>query len=104
MRLAFQKASGCYLIIILLLQIAVFIIFVMLFVSHFRCFRLDTDIHLGRVSGLCTVCVMSGVTSEAVLTAARADPAKAALLSPDLVYPSVLELYQQLLEEDKKTE
>lgn len=50
------------------------------------------------------MCVMSGVTSEAVLTAARADPAKAALLSPDLVYPSVLELYQQLLEEDKKTE
>ncbi|KAL5110236.1 Glycerol-3-phosphate phosphatase [Taenia crassiceps] len=66
--------------------------------------RLDTDIHLGRVSGLCTVCVMSGVTSEAVLTAARADSAKAALMSPDLVYPSVLEMHQQLLEEDKKAE
>ncbi|VDM33525.1 unnamed protein product [Hydatigera taeniaeformis] len=66
--------------------------------------RLDTDIHLGRVSGLYTVCVMSGVTSEAVLTAARADPAKAPLQSPDLVYPSVLEMYQELLEEDKKAE
>ncbi|CDS43057.1 4 nitrophenylphosphatase [Echinococcus multilocularis] len=64
--------------------------------------RLDTDIHLGRVSGLCTACVMSGVTSEAILAAARADPAKATLLAPDLVYPSVLEMHQQLLEEDKR--
>lgn len=65
--------------------------------------RLDTDIQFGKESGLCTVCVMSGVTSEAILAEARADPNKAALLAPDLVYPSVLEMYQQLMNEDMKT-
>ena len=65
--------------------------------------RLDTDIQFGKVSGLGTVCVMTGVTSDAVLAEARGDPNKAALLAPDLVFPTILEMYQQLMEEDKKT-
>uniref|UniRef100_A0A5K3FLV3 HAD-IIA family hydrolase n=1 Tax=Mesocestoides corti TaxID=53468 RepID=A0A5K3FLV3_MESCO len=63
--------------------------------------RLDTDIQMGKVSGLHTACVMSGVTSESLLAEVRSDPAKEELLGPELVFPSVLEIYQQLIEEDK---
>ncbi|KAM7537719.1 hypothetical protein Aperf_G00000065081 [Anoplocephala perfoliata] len=63
--------------------------------------RLDTDIQMGKVAGLCTVCVLTGVTSNEVLSKVRRDPAKAAILAPDLVYPGVLEMHQQLMEEDK---
>ncbi|KAM3188232.1 hypothetical protein ACTXT7_000730 [Hymenolepis weldensis] len=65
--------------------------------------RLDTDIQMGKAAGLCTVCVMSGVTSETLLLEVRADPVKAALLAPDLVYPTIREMHQQLMEEDKKS-
>nr|CDS25952.1 4 nitrophenylphosphatase [Hymenolepis microstoma] len=65
--------------------------------------RLDTDIQMGKAAGLCTVCVMSGVTSEELLSKVRADPVQAALLAPDFVYPSIREMHQQIVEEDKKS-
>ncbi|VDN98291.1 unnamed protein product [Rodentolepis nana] len=65
--------------------------------------RLDTDIQMGKAAGLGTVCVLSGVTSEELLSKVQADPAQAALLAPDFVYPSIREMHKQLLEEDKKS-
>ncbi len=63
--------------------------------------RLDTDIQFGKQFGMHTACVMTGVTDDALVKSVREDPAKEALLAPEMVFPSVQEMYQQLKEEDE---
>nr|VZI28647.1 unnamed protein product [Spirometra erinaceieuropaei] len=62
--------------------------------------RLDTDILFANNFGLHSAAVMTGVTDDETLDKARRAQGKERLL-PDIVYPSVMDLYKQLVDLDK---
>ncbi|BHF65098.1 hypothetical protein SprV_0200810700 [Sparganum proliferum] len=62
--------------------------------------RLDTDILFANNFGLHSAAVMTGVTDDETLDKARRTQGKERLL-PEVVYPSVMDLYKQLVDLDK---
>ncbi|VDN27405.1 unnamed protein product [Dibothriocephalus latus] len=62
--------------------------------------RLDTDIAFGNNFGLYTAAVMTGVTDDGLLAKTRRTPGQANCV-PDIVYPSVMDMYKQLVDLDK---
>lgn len=62
--------------------------------------RLDTDIAFANNFGLHSAAVMTGVTDDDLLAKTRRTEGKGSCV-PDVVYPSVMDIYKQLVDLDK---